>query len=794
MLINYLKVAFRNLWRRKIYTILNLVGLSTGLTCAIFIFTWVVDEQSFDQHYPDHDRMYRMVSKVSVGSDQWHQAVTSLPLGPTLYSDFDQIESFVRLDYNDAIVDNGDKRFSENLIVLTDSTFFDFFGVDMVEGNPETALREPYQLVLTSSMATKYFGDTSPIGKHLRIYQYDPDGNGVDYMITGVVADPPRNAHFQYKMLASIATIAVVRPTEITSWGNNSYYTYFKLKPGSDIQQLERKLPEFTKLYLGEDMEQFDFAVQFYPQPISTIHLHSDLMYEISFSGSIVFVNIFVAIGVLILLLAGINYINLSTATALERVREMGVRKVMGARSGNLMIQHIVETLLLTVIAMVFAGFLVELFKYYFYDLTDKHYLEFPIWDLMGNLLLVGLPVGVLAGVFPAYLLSRSQTSLALRGSVTGSSNHGLRSLLVGFQFVITLIILVGVIVIEDQMSYIQSKDLGYNKQNLLTIKINGDREIMEGFESFRSDLLQSTEIHMVARASSIITSGLGNSNAVVKHDDREQTEKVYGLRVDTEYIPTYEMEILAGRNFSQNVISDSNAFIINQKSASLFGWTEDEAIGEQMTFRGIDGKIIGVVKDFHFNSLDNPIEPVCMYIPQGNFSRIIVRGSGDQLLTSVSTAFAKHFPASLFDYTFQEQALYNTYAIVDRFGNIIRLFSGLSMLIAYLGLFGLVGYTVMKRFKEISIRKVLGAEAGQIIYIIASRFLIIIGIAAVIAFPIAWIAMDSWLTLFSYRIDLAPWHLFVSLAAILIVAFLIILSQSIKPIYANPSRTLREE
>lgn len=793
MLKNYIKIATRNLLRRKSYSILNIIGLSTGLACVIFIMNWVMDEASYDQHFTKTDRIYRVVSEAGSGSDRWHQTVTCLPLGPQLKEMFPEVEEFVRLDNNNAMVVREDRQFVEENIVFTDPGFFKMFDVQLIKGNEKTALSNPYQIVLTESMVDKYFDNEDPIGKVLKIFAYDPEGRGIDYEVTGVVADPIPTSHFTYNILGSITTLEA-RPGTLDNWGNNSYHTYIQLVENSSSSGLEVKFPELIE-HLDKTQE-ISLNNVFYLQSIASIYLHSDLLYEFQANGSIEYLWIFSSIGVFILLLAGINYINLSTSVALERSKETGVRKVLGAFKSNLIRQHLIETLVLSLFSIIIAGLFVELFKTSFYNLTDKHHLVFDRFTLGIQLLSIGIPIGLIAGYIPAFFLARLETINALKGTIDKNSKSGLRSVLVTLQFTVTLVILVGLLVVRQQLDFVQSKDLGYDKSNILTLKVNGDDNVKQGFSAFKSDLLANTNIVNVAKSASIITSGLGNSNGRVTDDKGDmRVEVLYRLPIGFDYIDTYAMKMAAGRNFDPLINSDSTqAFIINEEAAESFGWTSEEAVGKEMSYSGRQGTIVGVVKNFHFNSLHHEIKSVCMYVRE-NFSRIIVKGQdSQQLLATVNSAWKEHYPSAILDYQFQDQALFETYQSDQRFGAIFNIFSGLSMLIAFLGLFGLVGYTVTKRAKEIGIRKVLGASSQQILYILSLKFLQIIGVAAMIGVPFAWYMMDGWLNGFPFRIDIQLWHFMAAAAILLFVAATIILIQSIKPLQSNPVDTLKEE
>jgi len=796
MVKNYLKIAIRTLRRKSVYSIINIIGLSSGLLCVIFILNWVNDELSYDQHFSNKENLYRVVAEAGTGQDRWHQSVTSLPLGTTMESTYLEVLSQVRLDKNDGMIVRGDKRFVEDYIVLTDPSFFDVFDYHLLKGNEETALNDPYKIVLTETMANKYFGNENPIGETLKIFLYDPNGNGIDYEVTGVIADPPETSHFTFNFLASISTIESVSQGAMENWGNNSYHTYVVLEDGADYGALESKLTAMVDNHMGEMIEEYDLYYRFYLQNITDIYLHSETQYEFKANGNIEYVWMFSAIGIFILALAGINYINLSTSFSLDRAKEVGVRKALGAFKGQLIKQHLTETLVLTFIAMLLAGLFVELFKPFFYELTGKDHITFDRLTLLIQLLALCIPLGIISGYFPAHLLAQVKATNSLKGKLQNNDKSTLRKVLVTFQFAVTLVILVGLVVVHQQLGFVQSKDMGYDKNNLMVLRVNGSEEVKNGYVPFVNDLKSSPNINFVARSGSMIGGGLGNSN--MNHalpNGEKQFEKTYRLPVDYDYLDTYGMKLLAGRNFNPNINSDSTeAFIINETAAKSFGWSADEAINKEISFIGREGQVIGVVKDFHFNSLHHAIGPVCLFIPT-NFSRIAVKGNDAQaLVAEVKSAWESHFPASIFEYTFQDQALFNSYENDHRFGKIFNAFALLSVLIAFMGLFGLIGYTVGRKTKEIGIRKVMGATSLQIINLISNKFLKLIVIASLLAIPVAWWLMNSWLKDFTYRIDIEIWHLLAAVSALLFVALVIVFAQTVKPSLANPADTLKEE
>ncbi len=791
MIKNFLKIAIRTLSRRKSYTIINVLGLSTGLACSTFIFHWVYDEFHYDTFYPKKDLMYRIVAEVGVGQDRWEQAVTSLPLGPALESTFPEVQTSVRLAPADAMIEHNDQRFIEDNIVITDPSFFNFFDYHLLKGNEQTALVKPYQMVLTESMAKKYFGEADPVGQLLHLYLLDPEGNGTDYEITGVIENPHPNSHITFNFLTTMATIDLVDQRASQEWFNNSYYTYLCLKEGTDHRKLEEKLPAFVKDNMGEA------NFHFFLQPIEQIHLYSDLLYDAAGNGSIEYVWIFSAVGIFLLAIAGINYVNLSTAFSLERVKEVGVRKVLGAFKTQIIAQHMAETAILTLISLILGGLLVEILKPYFYELVDKDHLELGWNTIMQPLFVFCILLILTAGIMPAYLLAKLNTITSLKGKVEDNAKGVLRRALVAFQFVITLIILVGVIVVDRQLEFVQDQDLGYDQRNLLLLWVNGSPGVIDGFEPFREELLSYPNTQNVARSNTSLVYGLSNSTGTAEGDTGEKVrKKLYRLVVDHEYIRTYGMQIMAGRDFSPGIQSDSTeAFVLNLAAVRGFGWEAEEAIGKRLEFNGRKGQIIGVVRDFHFNSLHHAIEPVCMYLSPGDFSLVTIKAAiSSERIAQVQNIWEKHFPDAPFDFGFQDETLFQQYQSEQRLGQIFDIFSVISALIAFLGLFGLVGYTVRRKTKEIGIRKVLGASVVQILNLISHQFIVIIGLAAIIAFPLSWWLMESWLQDFTYRIDFSIWFFIIAGVTLLLMALTVITMQALRSSLTNPADALKEE
>ncbi|MEP2773556.1 MAG: FtsX-like permease family protein [Fulvivirga sp.] len=794
---NYFKIALRTLRRKSLYSIINIIGLSTGLVCIVFIFNWVGDELGYDKHFPNNKNIYKVMAEAGTGDERWHQSVTSLPLSTTLKNTYPEVVDQVRFRKHDAMVIRGDNQYIEDFIVMTDPSFFNVFDYDLIVGDTATALKDPYKIVLTETMAKKYFGNENPVGQSLKLFIYDSDGNGIDFEITGVIKDPLETSHFSFNILGSMATLASIAPEEMHNWTNNSYHSYIVLKDGVNPASLEIKLPDMVDQHLGEVIDAYDLYFRFYFTPITDIHLYSDAQYEFRSNGSVEYVWIFSSIGFFILLLAGINYINLSTSFSLDRVKEMGVRKSLGAFRSQLVWQHLTETFVLSVAAMLLAGLLIELFKPVFYELTGKYHLEFNKLNLSFQLVILTLPLALISGYIPARFLAKVNTISSLKGKVQTNPKNRLRMGLVTFQFVVTLAILSGLFVIRQQLEFVQSQDLGYDKSNLLILKTNGSDEVNQHFERFKTQLMSSANTISIARSGSRIGNGLGNSSAQFKDEKGESHFlKTYRLPIDYGYLETYQMQLVAGRDLDFNRQGDSTqSFLVNEAFVKSMGWSPEDALNKVISFNGREGEIIGVVKDFNFASLHQPVAPVCMWRRQSNFSRITIRGKENtKLLKETLEAWKSTFPHSIFDHTFQDQALFENYNTDYRFGKVFNVFSTLSLIIAFLGLFGLIGYNVKRKTKEIGIRKALGATTTQILQLISSRFIMLILIASAISIPISWAMMENWLSSYTYRITLSIWPFIMTTTLILAAALIIIVIQSFKPSRINPADSLKQE
>jgi putative ABC transport system permease protein len=802
MLKSYFTTALRHLIKNKGYTILNAIGLSVGLTCFALIGLWVTNEVSYDRFHEKADRIYRVSGVFSSESDKMQQAVTPTPLRSALLADMPEVEDAAILDNNDAIVQRGDKQFMEDYLLMTEPSFFNMFSFQLKSGDRRTALNEPYSIVLSESMATKYFGEEDPVGQALTIFLQDPDGKGKAYTVTGVMEDCPLNSHFNYNALISFKTFEVNNPTDTRGydWYNNGYYTYLLLRKGSDPNQLQTKFPQLIEKYMGKQNREWKINYEYFLQPLTDIHLRSHLKYEIRETNSVSYVVIFGTIGVIVLLLACINYVNLATAFSSGRFKEVGMRKVMGAYKKQLIGQYLAESWILAILSLLFAFVWIELSRPLFESLTGKPVVELYTTQTLLTLFSIASLVGICSGFYPALLLSSFRPVSIMKGQLkTGSTGVLLRKSLVVVQYSITILLVVGILAIQRQLKFMQSHDLGYNKDGLLMLGVNGSQEVISGYEAFANDLKSLPIIDGVARSNTTIAGGLGNS--VAKMEDasgKKANATVYRVRTDFDYREVYQMKLLAGRFFEKGNAADSTkGFIVNEALVRTYGYASpDDIIGKAFQFQGREGEVIGVMKDFNYNSLKFRVESTCLYLLRGDFSQIAVRLNGDAFASreEVASLWKKHFPNTVLDARFAEEALNDQYQSEQRFSKIFLVFSTISLAIAGLGLFALVSFSVESRTKEIGIRKVLGASVTGILGMFSKEFLLLIVIAAFIAVPIGYYFMNQWLEGFAYRTDLSPIIFLLAGLLVLVIAWLTVSARSIKAATTNPVDSLRNE
>ncbi len=808
MLKNYLKIAFRNLWKRKGFSAINIIGLAIGLATCLLIMLFVLDELSYDRFNKKADRIYRVDGDIKFGGNHFILAVAPDPMGPTLKKDFPQVEQYVRFRSNGGfVVKKGNENVQENNVVYADSTLFDIFTLPMVDGNAATALRQPNTVVITETVARKYFNTSNAAGKTFII------NNRHNYTVTGVIKDIPSPSHFNFDFFVSMASLEESRKN---NWVSNNFNTYIVLREGADPKKLEAQFDALVEKYVGPqvkalmsiDMNEFRKSGNYQRHlltPLTNIHLHSNKVAELGVNSSIQYVYIFSAIAFFILLIACVNFMNLSTARSANRAREVGVRKVLGSLKNNLVKQFLTESILISCIALVVALALVAAMLPYFNQLAAKNIklnlLANP-WLLPGLLLLV-LITGLLAGSYPAFYLSSFKPIQVIKGKLAaGFKTSRLRSGLVVFQFAISIILIIATIVIYKQLHFIQSHKPGFNRQQVMVI--HNSTPLGNKVKAFREEVVKLPGVDNATISGYLPTNNWRNDNPVFADPtlDQKRAVSMQTWDVDEQYIPTLGMEMVAGRNFSKDFPTDSSGIIINEAALRLLGFTDP--IGKPLYFmRDLNNKddvsalhIIGVIKNFNFNTMRQQVTPLALMLNAHNGNIAVRLNSADihQLVAQIERKYKTMAPAEPFNYSFMDDDFNNLYRTEQRMGVIAVSFSSLAILIACLGLFGLAAYAAEQRTKEIGIRKVLGATVSHITAMLSKDFLRLVVIAAVIAFPVAWWFMHSWLQDFAYRTDISWWVFMMAGIMAALIAVVTVSFQTIKAALMNPIKSLRTE
>ena len=807
MLKNYIKIALRNILRERTYAFINIFGLAIGMAATILIVLFVQDELSYDKYHTKHEKIYR-VSREWLNDDlktNLHLGHCAPPFGPLLKNDFEGIiDESVRIGSGyGPLISYGDKKIEEPNFYIADANVFDVFSWPLVQGDPATALVEPATLVITESTAAKYFGDTDPVGETMVFNNF---GQEFPLKVTGVAKDVPVNSHFQWDFLASFATLEMAFGVEnlMRNWGSNNYATYVLLAGGKEISELEAGIPGFFDKHLGEsngrkasERNRLNFM------PVADIHLHSHLDSEIEPNGDIAYVYIYSIIALFTLLIACVNFMNLATARSAKRAKEVGLRKVMGAFKTSLVRQFITESILFAIVSLVLASLLVFLALPYFNNFVDKE-LTLNVFSnqfVLALLLGITLFVGLVAGSYPAFFLAAFEPATILKGGhKTTGQKFNLRSLLVVFQFCISIVLIIGVGIVHDQLDYVRNKDLGFNKENVLVLPSSD--EVYARFEDLKNQFKAQPGINEVTLASRVPSGRLLDSQGASIARDGEMTRldfRIADVHVDHDYLPSLGIELVAGRHFDPNRASDSTtAFILNEAAIKRIGWDDPAAaIGELFNYGGRKGEIIGVTKDFHFESLHQLIAPIVFMITDGRANSVLVRFNPQQkeeVLAFLQEQWAFLRPGFPFDSYEVDESFSDLYESEDRLVSTVTWFSGLAVIIAALGLFGLASFTAEQRIKEIGIRKVLGANVAQILALLGKGFTILVLIAAAIAAPVAYFGMAQWLEGFAYAGPI-QWSPFVIAAGFgLLIAWATIGYQILKAARANPVDSLRYE
>ena len=811
MLKNYINVAIRNLIKHKFYTGLNISGLTVGVTCFLLIFLYVKHELSYDNFQDDIENIYRLDFEGSLNGNDFVGAQTSPPAGPALVNDFPEFLEFVRFrDRGEFLVKrkNDIQTIKEESAIYVDKNFFDFFSFNLIKGDPKTCLEAPNLVVLSQSAAEKYFGDEDPIGKVLTFDNKD------DFEVSGVYEDIPDNSHFTFDLLMSMETLDEVRNS---FWLSFNFSTYFRVQPGTDPADIEAKFPSVIEKYIGPEVERFlgGTMEQFYEAgnrigfflfPMKDIHLYSAKDGELGVNGDIKYIYIFSAVAFFILLIACINFMNLATARSSNRAKEVGVRKVMGAYRPQLIKQFLAEAIVLSFISFVLAFGLAAVLLNSFNSLAGKNLFYTDLFDPLFIVLMLGIMafVGLLAGSYPAFYLSGFRPVEVLKGKLNlGMKSGGLRSTLVVFQFTLSIIMIVGTAIVFDQLDYIQNKKLGFNKDHVIMIQ---DPWVMkDGVEAFKNEVLRDPQIKSGTISSFIPASNVDNNTVYFpgKNPDESNTFIMANWRVDYDYIETLGMKLVDGRNFSKEFLTDSLALIINQTAAKQFGFANP--IGE--TVSTYDGnstediwvqpfKIIGVVEDFHYASMRESIEPLVLFLGESR-GYISFKFSGENIpatISSIQNKWDEFAPGQPFAYSFLDQKFDSLYTSEQQIGKIFGVFATIAIFIACLGLFGLAAFTAEQRTKEIGVRKVMGASVTGIMGLLSMESMKLMLIAFLVASPLSYFAMDSWLQDFAFRTDIKITTFITAGLLSFLVAWMTMSYNILRAARTNPARALRSE
>ncbi len=808
---NSFKIAVRHFRRSKFYSSINITGMVVGIACCLLIFVYVLDELSYDAHHEKADRIYRIAHHGKNGERVFHKAAVSAPMGKALVENYPEVENSVRFrQINGCTISYHQKSFVENRIIFSDPEILEIFTLPLISGNPQTSLKEPYTLLMSERTAFKYFGVENPIGKAVTL------NNRREYHVTGVFKEIPRKSHFHFDVILSMEGL---EESKEKTWLPHNFNTYILLGENADPQNLEAKFPELLSKYLQPELKTFmgkeewkktesliksgDIQYSFYVQPLRDIHLHSDLAMELEPNSDIRYVQIFSLIAVFILIIAAINFINLSTARSTVRAKEVGLRKVVGASRGQLVRQFMLESLVFCFISLFLAFLLVYLSLPFFNHISGKDLARAELINV--KILLAALVITLLAcligGIYPAFFLSGFKQTTVLRGQFkSGGRGRVLRRILVVFQFSVSIVLIAWTYIVFSQIHYILSKKIGFDKEQVLILErthLLGNR-----IDAFKREVLRNDRVKKAA-VSGFLPIRPSSRNRVDIFPEGKFTIDSFQAQnwiVDSDFIPTLGMKIREGRNFPKSFSADGSAAIINQKAAEQLGWTDSigRSIGVSVSRQGRVKMytIIGMVEDFHFESFRFIIDPLVM-LRGKNTTRMCLRiGTQDiqGTIDSIQAEWNRFAPGQPFEYAFLDERFNKMYQSERQTGKIIGLFSVLAVLIGGLGLSGLAAFITEQRTKEIGIRKTLGAKSAEVVIMICKDFIKPVAMANFFAWPVAYYAMNQWLQRFAYRIQIGAGVFVFAAAFTFIIALATVSWQAIRAGAADPIKSLRYE
>lgn len=810
---NYLTIAIRNLSKRKGYTILNVLGLVTGMTCCLLIFHYVSFERSYDSFQKQAGEIVRVrLDSYQKGKLAWKSATSYPAIAPTLKKDYPEVENFCRIIDAENLFNNEDMtvRAQENKGYFADPSFLDMFDVQVKTTGNKTALDAPYKMVISENMAKKYFGQKDPVGKKLTVRE---PGNTYDLLVTGVFEKYPANSHLIFDFLISYETLGAQillggdssRPTE-TSFGWYDFYSYIKMRPGADYQQLQAKMPAFCEKYMNSNewAKKNEIKNEIHFIPLKDIYLYSNVNQEAEVNGNGQAVSFLFLIAILIIAIAWINYINMATARSVERAREVGMRKVLGAMRRDLIRQFLLESFLLNLVSLIVSGVLFYLFITGFDRFTGRDTLTGVSLTAKYWMIFVALFAGgtLLSGIYPAFILSAFQPVTVLKGAFKNTGGGlALRKGLIVLQFLTSVVLIAGTIIVYQQVTYMRKQQLGVNINQ--TLVMTGalslvDSSYQDIFQPFKNEMLQQTGIKYITSSSSVMGNEIYWTNSIRANKPEATGQTLYHLGIDYDFLNAYELKILAGRNFSKDFPTDRRAVMLNEAAVKLLGFKDNEEATKGQVIRNRDTlKVVGVVSNYHHQGLQKAMDPMIVLLRPNIrqfYSAKLQSADIQKTVATVEKIWNKHFPADPFNYFFLDDSFNRQYKSDILFGKVFGIFAFLAILVASFGLLGLSAYNVLQRTKEIGIRKVLGASGRSILILLSKDFVKLIVVALLLAIPAGWYVMHSWLQDFAYRIDISWWVFAIAGAIALLIAIVTISLQALRAVTENPVKSLRTE
>ncbi|WKN41807.1 ABC transporter permease [Tunicatimonas pelagia] len=785
MIKNYLKVAFRNLISNRVYSLINIGGLSVGVATFLLILLWIADELSYDRYHTNADNLYRAIVEWQVGGQEVAYPTTPAPFADFVQDNIPEIENTTRYNLiSQSLFTYDDVPYQEEEGAYADPATLEMFSFEFQEGDPTTALNEPNSVILSRPLADKYFGSESALGKTIRL------DNKHELAVTGVYEDMPKNSHLRFSYLLPFELFLQHHNIGEDNWGDFNYYTYLQLQEGVLAEAVGDKIMASFRERFPESTDNI------YLQPLTEIHLYSNFTLDASGKGDIRYVYIFSAVAIFILLIACINFTNLATARSIKRAKEIGLRKSIGAIKRQLVGQFLGEALLYTVIAIAIAVLLAETVLPVYNDLAQKQIsLQLLDFRLIGALLVITLITSLAAGLYPALFISSFSPTKVLKGTFkAGSKGVFLRKGLVVLQFTLSIILIVGTLVIDDQINFIQNKKLGYNKEHILVVPMSG--EIYGAVNTFKTALESSPNILRITSASQNLTNiASSTSGADWAGKAEDQTILLNQLSVDLDFIETFQIEMAKGRAFSRERSTDSTAFILNEEAVKQMG--VENPVGMAFSAHGVEGTVIGVAEDFNFQSVHQAIAPLVLFVSPDWRSNLYIKVNNQNMAESIAkveSVWQEMNPAYPFEYQFLDESFNTLYQNEVRTGDLFNYFAFIAIFISCLGLFGLAAYTAELRTKEVGVRKVLGASVSSILLLFSRDYIKLVVIAFLIATPLAYYLMHQWLADFAYRTNISLLVFVLAIAFALLVTLITVSYQSVKAATANPVDSLRSE